>query len=170
MKRRVFPVITSTVAVLVFVGAVALMAHAQQAQLSASKSQTGREPTKVAMDTVDFASGIDHPNATDVVIKHSGVYFIMVAAQVGSTSGTGYVDLFIRVNGKDLPNSNTRQSIVSADDTGVLVSQAVSPLKPGDVVNAVFTASDPSLGVIAIQPDDEPLIPAVIFSIFRFGG
>ena len=165
-----FPIVNRIVAAVVLAGAFAMPAYAQQAQLSASASQTGSGPAKVRLDVVDFAVGIDHPTPTDIVIKHSGLYFMMISAQIGSKAATGYVDIFIRVNGKNVPNTNKRQSIVSSDHTAVLVSQGVGLLKPGDVITVLFSASDPSLGLIATKPRGEPAVPAVTVSIFRFGG
>ena len=117
----------------------------------------------------DFVSGIERPNKTDLVIKHRGLYFMTASVQVGTTSATGYVDLFIQVNGKPVRNTNRRLTILSADHTGVLVTQGVGLAKPGDVVSIAYTASDPSLGLFAIKPEGEPTVPSATVSIFRFG-
>jgi hypothetical protein len=166
MSRQLLPIVG---AVLALTCALTLSAHAQQARLSSSETQTGSGPAKVRLEVTDFASGIDHPNSTDLVIKHSGLYFMMASVQVGSTSATGHVDLFIRVNGKNVANTNRRQSVFSADYTAALVTQGVGILKPGDVVSVIFSASNPSLGLFAIEPEGEPRIPSAAVSIFRFG-
>jgi hypothetical protein len=68
-------------------------------------------------------------------------------------------------------NSNTRASVNTANDTIVLVSQAVLPLKANDTINTVMSvsATDQGCGLINTAPSTEPNIPAIIFSIVRIG-
>lgn len=101
-----------------------------------------------------------------LTIARDGDYFVTMAAQVGgSTSGDIY--LWIRVNGKDVPDSNSIQNIPSPSFTTVLVSQSGMTFKAGDVVEFVYAATKPGLGVIATKPRNMPVVPAVIFTIFE---
>ena len=146
------------------------------AQLSSVATQAPKTtgPMVVKMESNDAVSGIAHSDkekTEDVVVKTAGVYFVVAAAQVGRSKGVGedYVDLWIRQNGKDVDNSNTRQSIKDSNFTGVLVCQGIAECKAGDVftVAASVSATDQGLGLIATTPRGEPAIPSIIFSMYK---
>ena len=52
----------------------------------------------------------------------------------------------MRVNGKNVDNSNTEQLITDPSFTAVLVCQGVAELKRGDKVTVVFSGSEPGAG------------------------
>ena len=92
---------------------------------------------------------------------------------MGKTSGntTCNVDLWLSQNGQYVANSNTRAAVNTANDTIVLVSQAIMPLKVTDTINTVMSvsAADQGCGLINTAASTEPNIPAIIFSIIRIG-
>ena len=149
------------------------------AQLSHTQSiqPNVTEPVPVSMNSNDYISaGITHStsrNTADVIVNEEGSYLIVAAGQVGKTSGnkTCNVDLWLRQNGEHVANSNTRASVPTANDTIVLVSQAIMPLKPDDIINAMMSvsATDEGCGLINTAPSSEPNIPAIIFSMIRIG-
>jgi len=148
------------------------------AQLSDSTDQTppSTGPKVVKFDTQDAISGIGHDlkKPEDIVVEEDGVYFILAAGQVGRKSGSllRFIDLWLRVNKKDLPNTTVRASAPASlfvGDTYVLVVQAVMPLKKGDVLNIIqsVSAENEGLGLIVTKPENEPLIPSIIFTMYR---
>ena len=149
------------------------------AQLSHSKSiqPNVTKPIYVPMDSNDYINGgITHSstrNPADVIINEAGTYLIVAAGQVGKTSGNVLcnVDLWLSQNGEYVANSNTRASVHTVNDTIVLVSQAIMPLKANDTINTVMSvsAAGQGCGLINIATPGEPNIPAIIFSIVRIG-
>jgi hypothetical protein len=129
------------------------------------------------MDSNDYLNaGITHStsrNNADVIVNKDGTYLIVAAGQVGKTSGntTCNVDIWLRQNTQMVGNSNTRASVNTVNDTIVLVSQAVLPLKANDTINTMMSVSqaDQGCGLIDTAPATEPNIPAIIFSIVRIG-
>ena len=129
------------------------------------------------MNSNDYINGgITHSNSrnpTDVIINEEGSYLIVAAGQVGKTSGstTCNVDLWLSQNGEYVANSNTRAAVNAVNDTIVLVSQAIMPLKVNDNINTVMSvsATNQGCGLINTAPSSEPNIPAIIFSIVRIG-
>jgi len=161
---------------------IASLAFAQEtpaAQLSHTESiqPNVTAPVYVIMNSNDYINGgITHSNSrnsADVIVNEEGSYLIVAAGQVGKTSGntTCNVDLWLRQNGEDVANSNTRASVPTNSDTIVLVSQAIMPLKPNDIINTMMSvsATDEGCGLINTLPSNEPDIPAIIFSIVRIG-
>ena len=93
------------------------------------------------------------------------------AVQVGKEVGESdeYVDVWIRQNGKDVDNSNCRQQIKDPKFTTVLVCQGIAECKAGDVFNVAISSSSPDkgLGAVAVKPKGEPVIPSIIFSMYK---
>jgi hypothetical protein len=149
------------------------------AQLSHTKSIQPKvtKPVFVNMDSNDYLNaGITHStsrNNADVIVNKEGTYLLVAAGQVGKTSGntTCNVDLWLKQNTQMVGNSNTRASVNTVNDTIVLVSQAVLPLKANDTINTMMSVSavDQGCGLIDTAPSSEPNIPAIIFSIVRIG-
>ena len=149
------------------------------AQLSHTESiqPNVTRPIFVPMNSNDYINGgithSDTRNAADVIINQDGTYLIVAAGQVGKTSGntTCNVDLWLSQNGEFVANSNTRASVNTVNDTIVLVSQAIMPLKGNDTINTMMSvsATNQGCGLINIAASSEPNIPAIIFSIVRIG-
>jgi hypothetical protein len=135
------------------------------------------KPVYVPMNSNDYINGgVTHSNSrnpADVIVNEEGSYLIVAAGQVGKTSGstTCNVDLWLSKNGEFVANSNTRASVNTVNDTIVLVSQAIMPLKANDTINTVMSvsATGQGCGLINTLPPNEPDIPAIIFSIIRIG-
>jgi hypothetical protein len=135
------------------------------------------QPVYVPLNSNDYINGgithSDTRNPADVIINQEGSYLIVAAGQVGKTSGntTCNVDLWLSQNGEYVVNSNTRASVNVVNDTIVLVSQAIMPLKANDTINTVMSVSDANqgCGLINTALPSEPTIPAIIFTIVRIG-
>lgn len=149
---------------------------AEYAQLSSLRSQIPSSiiPHVIFMEHTDGINNLEvKDSGTKVVVKNSGTYFIVVAAQIGSTKenvNRGGVDLWLVENDKPVANSNTRQSVQGEQPTAVLVSQSVMELKAGDTISAAYSVSDASekVGLIATPSiTGEPAIPSVIFTMFK---
>lgn len=131
------------------------------------------DPVPVFMDQNDAISGIEHDlsHPADIRITDSGVYVIIAAPQVGRTSGTApsTIDFWMRKNGKDIPNSNVRCHIRDNDDSDVIVNQAMTALRSGDVINVMMAVekTGEGLGIEAIKTAGRPLIPSIIFSMHK---
>jgi len=146
------------------------------AQLSSPDNQDpkGPEPLLVQMTSNDALGGLEHSDKTktaDVVVKSAGVYFMVAAIQVGKDSGEAgdYLDVWMKQNGKDVDNSNCRQVIHDPKYTTVLVCQGIAECKAGDTFNVAISASSAGkgIGIKAIKPKGEPVVPSIIFSMYK---
>jgi len=147
----------------------------EYAQISSSEDQrpSGTSPVLVTMNQNDEISGVEHTSEKpgDIRIIESGVYVLIAAPQVGRTSGTmeRYVDIWLRRNGRDIPNSNVRNVVGTSGGKDVIVNQSMMSFNSDDVINVMMSVetSDEGLGIEAIKPDGEPLIPSIIFSLHK---
>ena len=114
--------------------------------------------------TIDFIQG-------DIEIKKSGMYFIIAGPQIGKLKGNDarWIDFWLRVNNVDLPNSNVRAVITDACHKDVIVLQVLTRLNDGDTLNIMMSTetSEEGVGIEAIQPPGEPLVPSIILTIIQ---
>jgi len=136
-------------------------------QASSTEEQLANDasPKVVTMNSTDASSGITNQNGV-VTVASDGSYFMLAAAQVGGKA-KGNVRMWMRINGKDVDNSNTEQLISEPGFTTVLVCQGVVELKKGDKVEMAYSGSVPGLGLIIHKPNGEPLVTSMIFSAFK---
>jgi hypothetical protein len=153
-----------------------VMPGAIYAQLSSGMSQEPKDgkPLIVEMNSNDALAGLDHndkANTGVITVKTPGAYFMVAAVQVGKDSGdTGdYMDVWMKQNGKDVDNSGCRQVIHDPKFTTVMVCQGVAECKAGDTFNVAISASSPGkgIGIKVIKPAGEPVIPSIIFSMYK---
>jgi len=110
-------------------------------------------------------------NPGTIRVKDSGIYVLIAAPQVGRQSGTQdrFVDFWLRKNGTDIQNSNVRVVINGQGSKDVIVNQSMMPFEAGDLINVMMSVEvpDEGLGIEAIHPTGEPLIPSIIFSMHK---
>jgi len=145
------------------------------AQISSTEDQrpTITTPVQVTLNQNDSISGIEHSaeQPGTIRITDSGIYVLIAAPQVGRTSGkeNRFVDFWIRKNGTDIANSNVRAVVGDKGSKDVIVNQSMMPFDAGDLINVMMSVEvpDEGLGIEAIHPTGEPLIPSIIFSLHK---
>ena len=145
-------------------------------QFSSAQSQRPNtmEPVEIILDTQEDTVGKEHTinfNKGDVVVKQSGMYLIIAGPQVGKLKGDKprWIDVWLRVNNVDVPNSNVRAIVKDACEKDVIITQTVTRLNGGDTLNIMMSVESPEegLGIEAIQPVGEPLVPSIILTILQ---
>jgi hypothetical protein len=135
-------------------------------QLSSAKTQTAEDgAVDVRLELRDAVQEIDFDPRRDdshVKIVYDGAYFIIAAPQ--TMEGEGCTDLWLTVNDLDVANSNIRVCH-SEGETSVGVSQGVMCLKRGESVSLRMEGR----GIQETMPPDAPLIPSIIFTLFKVG-
>jgi hypothetical protein len=136
-------------------------------QASSTEEQLAGDakPKVVTMNSTDAAKNIKNDKGV-ITVNEAGAFFVMAAAQVGGKT-KGLVRMWMRINGKDVDNSNTEQLISDPEFTAVLVCQGVAEVKRGDKIEVVFSGSAPGIGLVVKKPAGEPVVPSVIFSGWR---
>ncbi len=161
-----------TSALFVLLAFVSITKGEQYLQASSTITQCpGVTPEVVRIDVTDAANGITLAD-NKITVSEAGPYLIVAAPQVGREGGgpLGCFDLWLRVNGADVANSNVQL----CQDAGsmakdVIVSQGIIPLAAGDVLEVMMSANNPKadMCIEAIQPPGEPLVPSIIFSMLN---
>ena len=135
---------------------------------------TTLKPVEVLLDAQADAGGGVHTidfNKGDIIIKQSGMYLIIACPQLGKVRGATprWIDLWLRVNNIDVPNSNIRAVIIDPQEKTVAIMNSVLPLNRGDTVNIVMAAEtiEEGMGLETIAPDGEPTIPSIIITVVQ---
>ena len=159
-------------ALCVLLASVGVAEADQYLQASSTLTQCpGAAPEVVKMDVTDAASGIALKD-NKVTVSEAGPYLIVAAPQVGRADAgpLGCFDLWLRVNGSDVANSNVQL----CQDAGsrakdVIISQGIVPMTAGGVLEVMMSANNPgaNMCIEAIQPPGEPLVPSIIFSMIK---
>ena len=145
-------------------------------QFSSSTTQRpeSTEPIEIVLtDQEDMFGGEHSINFVqgDVEIKKSGMYLIIAGPQIGKLSGdeARWIDFWLRVNNVDVPNSNVRAVVKDACQKDVIVLQTLTRLNDGDTLNIMMSTetSNEGIGIEAIQPPGEPLVPSIILTIIQ---
>jgi len=145
-------------------------------QFSSNKTQRVNtlKPVEVLLDAQADSGGGVHTidfNKGDIIIKQSGMYLIIAGPQLGKVRGATprWIDLWLRVNNIDVPNSNIRAVIIDPEEKTVAIMNSVFPLNRGDTLNIVMAAEtiEEGMGLEAIAPDGEPTIPSIIITIVQ---
>ena len=166
MSKKLFSIVVMVIA------SVGVANASEYLQASSSVTQCpGSAPEVVAMDIVDAANDITLAN-NKITVDEGGPYLIVAAPQVGRAGAGPYgcFDLWLRVNGADVANSNVQL----CQDEGsrakdVIISQGIVPMEAGDTLQVLMSANNPeaAMCIEAIQPSGEPLVPSIIFSMIK---
>jgi len=145
-------------------------------QFSSSKTQRpdSTDPIEIELTDQEDMFGGDHTIdfvQGDIEIKTSGMYFIVAGPQIGKTSGdqARWIDFWLRVNNVDVPNSNIRAVLKDQCQKDVILLQVLTRLNKGDTLNIMMSveATGEGMGIEAIQPPGEPLIPSIILTMIQ---
>ena len=125
-------------------------------------------PYAINFDTVDVSSGVylGTPSSR-VYVDTDGIYNIIFSIQLDKTSGgTGLFWVWPRVNGVDLPNSNS-QVRVQGNDSELLVTVGYFlELVENDYFEIMFAVDDVSVEVTAFPSSAfYPAIPSIILTV-----
>lgn len=130
------------------------------AQLSSSVDQ--KPGGIVQFETKDSLQKIS-ATANSAIVTQGGSYLIIASPQVTATKDGGCLDAWIVVNGQNVKNSGVRLCQARAGNTNVVVSQVMMNLKKGDKIQVKTSGKDVKLD--AINPQGEPQIPSIIFTV-----
>jgi hypothetical protein len=102
-----------------------------------------------------------------MTVAQEGVYNLQFSIQLNNT-GTAPcdVDVWVRQNGADIPNSNSRLGLSARKGPGdpfhVLVSLNIfADMKEGDYLELVWRTSDVNAGILGYVAGTSPTRPAI---------
>ena len=134
-------------------------------QASGSTTQAVVGMVQAIIDIDDGSNGITL-SGNAATVKKAGNYLIVAAPQVLINSDGGVFTCWLQVNGTDVSNSNVLLEAPVAPYRNVIISQGIVWLDKGDVVTVMVSGTG-SVALEAISPAGQPLVPSIIFTIFK---
>lgn len=121
-------------------------------------------------NTVDIAKNISIVDDTKITVAKDGVYNIQFSAQVVESNASA-TNLWIwpRLNGVDIPQSNTKYTLQGSDTADVIILNYVLDLNKDDYVqitwcNSTTTSLQASLS--STNPN-KPAVPSIILTVWQ---
>jgi hypothetical protein len=117
-------------------------------------------------NNVSIGSG----TTTRIYINDSGVFNVQFSTQVDLLSGTQpkQFDLWFKIDGVNVPISNSRQTISGKDEETILSLNFVSTFISGQYVELAYSSPDPNLQLAAfsgLTTPTRPDIPSIILTV-----
>ena len=130
-------------------------------------------PLAMLLRTTDLSSGVSIVDNTKVTVNEAGVYNIAFSAQISKTdAGTDTVYIWLRINGVDLPDSNTALVLIDGGAKQVAAWNFVVPLGAGQQATLMWASLDANARIL--YEDDTttpygPAIPSLIVTVNQVG-
>lgn len=125
-------------------------------------------PYAIKFNTTDVSNGVFLGSPTSrITVDTEGIYNFLFSIQIDKTSGgTGLFWVWPRINGVDVPDSNSQVRIQGNDAEQLVTIGYFFDLKPNDYVEVMFAVSDTSVQVEAFPASAfYPSIPSIILTV-----
>jgi hypothetical protein len=128
----------------------------------------------ITFDTTDFANGVRVIGGSKITVERMGVYNLQFSAQLANDNNQPQdIDIWFRIDGVDIPESNTRFGLSAHKSAGnpfhtVGSLNFVCELKAGSYIELVWssTTTDATLQYYAAGTSPtRPAIPSIIASL-----
>ena len=122
----------------------------------------------ITFNTTDVSNGVFLGSPTSrITVDTEGIYNFLFSIQIDKTSGgTGVFWVWPRINGVDLPDSNSQIRIQGNDAEQLVTVGYFFELNPNDYVEIMFAVSDTSVQVESFPASAfYPSIPSIILTV-----
>lgn len=127
------------------------------------------DATPVAANGVTLAS--NGSTLSRITVANSGVYNLMFSAQIyTSTGGSSSAFIWVKINGTNVPTSNTEFSIAKNNANLIAAWNWMVPMTAGQYIEIVWDSADNNMILPYVaSPTYGPAIPSVIATINAVG-
>lgn len=150
---------------------------ALQASSSSSQTPDTTDAVLVEMDTIDLSKGgLTMVNSEAIIPEgEAGTYVIVAAAQVGAPTEGGpgngnavALHLWLEKDGADIPNSNVLFDVTKFTKDP-LITEVLEDFEAGEKVTVMMSIDNDTKGVglEASEPESEPHIPGITFTMYK---
>ena len=139
-----------------------------------TQTATANTPTAMLISQTNFLNDISISGTTGMQVNDAGYYNVQFSAQIYRTSGgtSQHVDIWLRVNGTDVANSNTRINVNNNSVYQVAAWNWFLLLGASDVVEIMWATTAATIELrseVANLIIPHPETPSVIATINRIG-
>lgn len=114
-----------------------------------------------------------HLSGTRMYAEETGDYLLIWSAMLNkANASSAEVDIWLKVNGQDVPNSNTRGHLSGSDAETVLTASLILDLNAGDYFEFAFSSPSNAVKIqyyAASSTPTRPAVPGVIATVNLIG-
>lgn len=132
----------------------------------------------ITYDASDFAGGVTLSSGSRLTVPTEGVYTVTFSIQFkNTTNATQDIDIWLRKNGTDVPDTNSRFSIVARKGAGnpshlITTTSIMVELATNDYVQVMFHVTDVGVSIehfpaVTAVPGTTPAHPATPSAIVQ---
>jgi len=135
-----------------------------------TQTTTANTPTAMLLRSTDIVENVSIVSNTQITVTQAGVYNVQFSAQIYRTSGgtSQHIDIWLRKNGTNVPNSNTKLNVNANTIYQVGAWNWFVELGIGDHIEIFWQVSASTIQLQYEAPTtDHPATPSVIATINR---
>lgn len=141
---------------------------------ASTQTTIANTPTAMLFGNISMSNGVGLASPSAINIFTDGVYNIQFSGQIFRTSGSSseHIDIWLRVGGLDVPESNTRINVNDHSIYHVASWNWFAQLTTGQTVEIMFSVSNATIEIrseVANLIIPHPETPSVIVTINRIG-
>jgi hypothetical protein len=125
----------------------------------------------MTLNSIASANNITVVAGSKITVTNTGIYNIQFSAQLDKTdSGTDDVDIWLRIDGVDVPWSNTRVTMTNNNTKLVAAWNWMMPMNAGQYAQLMWSSADTSMRLfaqLAQTGPTRPAIPSLIVTVQR---
>ena len=121
-------------------------------------------------DTTDFNSGVSIVSTSQIKMTNAGKYNIVFSAQMEKTdSGTDTIEIWLKKNGSNQSNTNTKFYLVGNGAKAVASWNFFVDAAANDYYQIFWYSADSAVRVLAEIAGARPAIPSIIMTVNQVG-
>lgn len=139
-----------------------------------TQTATANTPTAMLISQTNFLNDVTLSGTTGMQVNDAGYYNVQFSAQVFRTTGSSsqHIDIWLRVNGTDVANSNSRVNVNDHSIYHVPAWNWFLLLAASDIVEIMYSVTSATIELrseVANLIIPHPETPSVIATINRIG-
>ena len=139
-----------------------------------TQTATANTPTAMLISQTNFLNNVALSGTTGMQVNDAGYYNVQFSAQIFRTSGSSsqHIDIWLRVNGTDVANSNSRLNVNDHSIYHVPAWNWFILLAASDIVEIMWATTSATIELrseVANLIIPHPETPSVIATINRIG-
>lgn len=127
-------------------------------------------PQVITFNTTVVNHKIAVTSSSRFTVNEAGGYIVAMTVQIEGTGANKVLDLWLRINGTDVTNSNTKTAIVNTNDQKMFTIERYVELTAGQYIEAWISGDSTTLSLLStaagVTPT-RPLTPSVFMSLIR---
>lgn len=147
--------------------------HGSFLDLQTQTNTSPGNPLPILLRTTELSSGVSIVNNSDITVDDTGVYNISFSAQISKTdAGSDTVYIWLRLNGVDVPDSNTGLVLTGGGAKQVAAWNFFASLGAGQHATLMWASLDANARILYENDAATPYgpgIPSMIVTVNQVG-